>query len=640
MSTAPKYRADIDGLRAIAVLSVVLFHAFPQYVPGGFLGVDVFFVISGFLIGGILLREMPTRFSDIPSFILKFYARRARRILPALIVVVVFTIVAGLLIMTTEEIEQLSTHSTAALLGFANVVFWLRTDYFGQASDRLPMLMTWSLGVEEQFYVIVPIAMALLSLSAKRLIPAAIAGLIVLSFAVSYQTSQSNPLFAFFMLPARAWELASGMMLAVIQSRLPAQRMGTVSSEVAASIGLLSIVASFVLARETMALPGLITILPVLGTVLLIQSPSSIINRLLLTSAPFVFLGLVSYSWYLWHWPLMAVVRVSAVGGASDLAMLAVVCVSLLAAIVSWRFVEQPFRRPRHSSGQTVLRYAALLACVMLVPLSIKYLGGVPERLPVVARNIEEVVMAGRGDCLRPIGIAALDDSSTCRPIGDQDAVALIGDSHASALGPGLGATASAKGMRLVQMAKSQCPPIPGHGSTDRNRPQLGEECDRFLNDAITYVLTEPSVKIVVLAGLWPPRLSNDDMAITKQRIADLVSRLERGGKRIILAGDTPFYSINPVRAALAQTIPARGLLSSWTRRRGISDTDVAAPSPVEPVLRDLGEGNSSGVAYLPVRDVFCGGDCAFEGSGGLYFIDRHHLSVVGSKQIPWGTLF
>lgn len=640
MSIAPKYRADIDGLRAIAVFSVVIFHAFPQYVPGGFLGVDVFFVISGYLIGGILLREVPTRLADIPAFILKFYARRARRILPALIAVVILTLAIGLMVMTAEEIEQLSTHSIAALLGFANVVFWMRTDYFGQTSDRLPMLMTWSLGVEEQFYIIVPIAMALLSLLAKRLIPAAVAGLIVLSFAVSFQMSQSNPLFAFFMLPARAWELASGMMLAVVHSRSPVQRRLMVSPDITAFSGLLLILASFSIAHEVMALPGWITILPVLGTVLLIQSPSSIISRRLLTSSPFVFVGLISYSWYLWHWPLMALVRVSAVGGASDLAMLVVLCLSFFMAILSWRFVEQPFRRPRHSSGQTVLRYAALLACIVLVPLSIKYLDGLPQRLPVAARNIEEVVRAGRGDCLLPIGIATLDESASCRPRGEKDAVALIGDSHASALGPGLATSVSAKGMRLVQMAKSQCPPIPGHGSTDRNRPQLGEECGRFLDNAITFVLSEPSVKIVVLAGLWPPRLSDEDMVITKQRISNLVSKLERGGKRIILAGDTPFYSVNPVRAALAHAIPARGLLSNWTRRHGISDTDVAAPSPVEPILRNIGESDGTGVAYLPVRDVFCAGRCAFEGNGGLYFIDRHHLSVVGSNKIQWSNFF
>lgn len=293
------YRSDIDGLRAVAVLPVVLYHSGLTVFSGGFVGVDIFFVISGYLITNIIWTEI--RSSDFS--ILRFYERRARRILPALFVVILATLVAGSIWSLPQQLAGIGASSAAAVLSVSNFYFWSQSGYFSPHAEMLPLLHTWSLGVEEQFYLIFPLGMVLLhrlKLNPPMVIAVAIAPL----FAVGVYLSYTMPAVSFYLLPARAWELLIGAVLALgivpkVHNRSLREAMG---------IGGLSIIGlAIFMIDPQMRFPGFVALAPCIGAAALIHSGHvpTVASRLL-SVRPMVFVGLISYSLYLWHWPLLA----------------------------------------------------------------------------------------------------------------------------------------------------------------------------------------------------------------------------------------------------------------------------------------------------------------------------------------------
>ena len=358
-SAAHRYRADIDGLRAVAIVAVVLFHAELAGFAGGYVGVDIFFVISGYLIGGIVFREVRAgRFSFAA-----FYVRRAKRILPALLCLTSCATIAAVILLPPSGVRDFVKGDAAALLGVANVRFWALAHYLNADWQREPLVMTWSLGVEEQFYLFLPPTLLLLHRYVPRMIMPAIAIGSLVSLLVSMHLVKSQPNAAFYLLPGRAWELGVGVMLALrVEDRAItlAPRLATALS--LAGCGAIALaIATF---DDHTPFPGLAALLPVLGTAALIATSGSWINRRLLSAEPVRFVGLISYSWYLWHMPPIVFARL-ALGRepvAAELAML--VALSFAAATLSWRFVEQPFRkRSAVANPQILKRYgAALLA--------------------------------------------------------------------------------------------------------------------------------------------------------------------------------------------------------------------------------------------------------------------------------------
>src|SRR6202158_3967655 len=296
-SASTKYRPDIDGLRAIAVMLVVNFHAFPEAMPGGFIGVDIFFVISGFLITGIIVRELDQqRFS-----LLAFYNRRIRRIFPALIVVLGATLVLGWLWMLPAAYAQLSADVFASAAFFSNIVLLLQSGYFDIESARKPLLHLWSLGIEEQFYLFWPLILMLVArLRLSILVAASVIG--IGSFVLNAALIGSNPIATFYLPFARAWELLAGAALAcswneVSQTFAASNRRG--------SIGLVVIAAVARVLDTKSAVPGWWAVFPVAGAALLLSAPAAWFCRTLLASRPLVWIGLIGYPLYLWHWPLL-----------------------------------------------------------------------------------------------------------------------------------------------------------------------------------------------------------------------------------------------------------------------------------------------------------------------------------------------
>ncbi|MFM7347934.1 MAG: acyltransferase family protein [Erythrobacter sp.] len=348
------YRRDIDGLRAVAVFPVVLYHAGVPGFPGGFVGVDVFFVISGYLITAILAREIAEgRFS-----LAGFYERRARRILPPLAVVLAATLLVGWHLLMPEELLRLGRATFATVLFASNVSAARSLDYFAPAAEFEPLLHTWSLAVEEQFYLIFPLLLMGLAWAGwSRRALAVVAGLSALSLAAAAALIDARPLWVFYLIVFRVWELGAGAMLALTRPAPPHARL---LREGLGLAGLLAILAPVALYSAATPFPGFAALPPVLGATLLIwiggEGGGSRASRLL-ALRPLVGIGLVSYSLYLWHWPILAFVRVfEGWVRISNATAAGAVAASLAAAWLSWRFMERPFRmRPPDGPSRTTV---------------------------------------------------------------------------------------------------------------------------------------------------------------------------------------------------------------------------------------------------------------------------------------------
>lgn len=371
MSTALHYRPEIDGLRAVAVIPVVVFHLQAGWMPGGFAGVDVFFVISGFLITSIILRE-----SEAGTFTLRnFWMRRIRRLFPALAVVLVAVLLAGMLMLYESEWRSLGPQVQAVLMLVANVFMGREAgDYWGPAAGDVPLLHTWSLAVEEQFYLVFPLLLVVLLKAGRRLVFPALAVGAVLSFGYGLLQVRSDPARAFYLLPPRAWELLTGGLLAawIWRGKTTALR----GASMLAAVGLLMILASYFVIRSGTGFPGWIALLPTLGTVLVLAfatTDGGVVTRIL--SVPsLVFVGKISYSLYLWHWPVIVFWRLHTQAEVSELRhAVLIVVISVVAATLSYFLVEKPFRRPAFplwSRKGAVISgtFACLVAVALAVP--------------------------------------------------------------------------------------------------------------------------------------------------------------------------------------------------------------------------------------------------------------------------------
>lgn len=340
-----KYRPDVDGLRALAVVLVLLFHAELGFT-GGYVGVDVFFVISGFLITGMILKEQRTG-----SFQFKtFWLRRIRRILPASMAMVVAVLFAGGFLLLPKDYERLAEATVAQQLMFANIHFFKNTGYFDGPSEMMPLLHTWSLAVEEQFYLLYPCLLVAIGRLQQRLKLATLLTIFVLSFVWNVVTVQQDPSSAFYLLPARAWEMLLGGIIcfAPAPKRVPTRLLGLMSW-----LGLMAIVGSAWSFDSLTPFPGWSALVPCVGTAVLIYANSLGLTQAgrWLAARPMVFVGLISYSLYLWHWPILAFARYWIGEELGPYVGSITLVASFVMAFLSWKFIETPFRRKSPSSS-------------------------------------------------------------------------------------------------------------------------------------------------------------------------------------------------------------------------------------------------------------------------------------------------
>ena len=485
------YRADIDGLRALAVVPVVLFHSELGIVSGGFVGVDIFFVISGYLITQLLLNAMSEeRFS-----LLDFYERRIRRIFPALFLVLAACGVAGLIVMLPRDLETLGKNLIAAATSLSNVALWFQDDYFAGSSKLKPMLHTWSLGLEEQFYLFWPLLLFVLVRFARRRMVAITAAATLLSFAASVWMTDYEQSAAFYLLPYRAWELLLGALLAM--GAVP--RIGSRAlAQIAGGAGLVLILYPVIAFSEAMPFPGVGAAIPCLGAALIIHAgegrqPTAAAS--LLSHPVAVFGGKISYSFYLWHWPLFVFARYSTIEEPPPALMFEIALISMLCAALSWRFVEEPFRRKQLLASRRSLFAAAAAAVIATVAFGgvLVAAHGFPQRV-----HAETVRLEAATEQPNPYAIpchVGLQLKPACI-IGDPAKLryAIIGDSHAMALRGAMARIAEA-GPATLYGGASRCPPLAGYGSD--------ADCIAMNRQKLQFLQTHPEIDTVVIAARW-----------------------------------------------------------------------------------------------------------------------------------------
>jgi peptidoglycan/LPS O-acetylase OafA/YrhL len=644
----PRYRADIDGLRAIAVLPVVFYHYGIAGFSGGFVGVDVFFVISGFLITGLIHAEMEAgRFS-----IVNFYERRVRRILPALIVLIAVCFVASLVLLFPTDLERFVTSVIGASLFGSNFVFWREAGYFDSGADLKPLLHTWSLGVEEQYYLLFPGLLLLLRKAGRNWLIAIIALLSSLSLAASIWGVSHAPTGTFFLLPSRFWELGLGALLAL--GAVPPLTNRLLPS-IAAIVGLLLVAGSVAILTADTPFPGSAALAPCLGTALVIYAGMGTATPIaaILSLRPIVFVGLLSYSLYLWHWPLYVFGKYGHFDGIGWPSRMALIAASFLLALLSWRFVETPIRNRAVFADRRSLFLVAGGAMFVFIAASVGVLiaNGLPQRYP---RPIQ-ALLAGDKDfepnrrhCLTPT-LERVADAELCvmgrRHAGNPDFL-VWGDSHADAFLPVIDQVARAHGRYGYMAAWTSCPPLFGVQVLGKHHLL----CDRDA-EAVEALLRTRHISTVILIARWAvysegrlmrPESSADlylsdgkgNVSLARNRgvfagaFDATIARLIAAHRQVIVLGPVPEvdYIVPDTLAAL--------------RYRGI--TRDIAPSRAQFfarqrfVLLTIGKAQKRfGFGAIYPHTMLCDARrCPVEANGQPLYFDNNHLSTFGAKRL------
>ncbi|MDI4237035.1 acyltransferase family protein [Bradyrhizobium sp. Arg237L] len=597
------YRPDIDGLRAISILLVVAYHAQPWLVPGGFIGVDVFFVISGFLITRIILTKV-----DVGTFsFADFYARRVRRIFPALVVVLTATYLVGWFALLPDQFVLLGENIAAGVAFAANLFQLRQTGYFAPAAADNPLLHLWSLGVEEQFYIFWPPVILLLSATAIR--GRWIALIALVSFAFSLSIFFGYETVAFYSPLTRAWELLAGGLLAHLVVRKSVswdKRIG----EYLALVGLAAILGPALLLDRTSAFPGLYALLPVFGAVLLIATPNSAVNKMLLSNRPMVWIGLISYPLYLWHWPVLSYLGILRNGVPNVMEIWAAVAVSVILSWLTFRFVEIPLRH----YDRAVKRLALGLALVGIAGLVTIAAAGFDFRFPVEVQAIARTQAkdnAGFSDkCF--LETPGAEFNADCIEQGPQPLVFLWGDSTAAALYPGLKEAEAASGsFRLARFSAPGCAPILDSGANAR--------CDEVHRIAFG-LLQSAHPDIVLLHAMWG---TNNDLDKLRETIARLRASKVR---RIVILGPLPVWK---------RTLP-HTLVNHYRAWHEIPERIAVGVSGLDNDQRMEAFSKAEGIEYISAWHTLCNAAGCLTGIGTdanqVLITDIVHLSDAGSK--------
>lgn len=546
----PKYRRDIDGLRAVAVLSVLAFHGFPQLIKGGFVGVDVFFVISGFLISSILFESFEQdRFSY-----LEFYSRRIRRIFPALVTVLVLCYVAGWFLLFAEEFKTLGKH-TAGGAGFvANLFLYMERGYFDSSAESKPLLHLWSLGVEEQFYIFWPLLLGLVWKRRINFLGVTLA-IALASFAYNLYMVGRDADAAFYSPLTRFWELMMGGMLAYwCMHRSPADAPPGNWRSV---VGIALIAGSVLLLNKSDVFPGVWAVFPTLGAFLIISAaPTAWVNRYILGHPIMVWVGVISYPLYLWHWPLLSFARIDE-GHPTDVDVrLTALALSFPLAWLTYRCIENPIRRSR--SPRPVLALAASMALVFCVG-SLTFLESgfefraAARNFPVTPVGEFAASRTSDGSCQRLFGKGSVKEE-VCLANDSHPQVLIVGDSHAMALNAA--AYLNEVPLKTLLVSGVACPPYPNIHFTPLAAANYGNNCAAIAADELKMAATVASITTVVVAAHFGDlgRFSyadtqghplSEEQAFLRGNEA-LIDQLQSLKKRVIFVIDVPALKVAP----------------------------------------------------------------------------------------------
>lgn len=497
-----KYRAEIDGLRALVVVPVILFHAGFELFGGGFVGVDVFFVISGYLITSILIEEIENkRFSFV-----SFYERRARRILPALFFVMLCSIPFAWMWMLPSQLKSFSKSIVYVSVFISNILFKRESGYFAAAAEEKPLLHTWSLAVEEQYYLLFPIFLFFAWRFGKNRVFWMIVAFAAMSLALSEWGWRHDATANFFLAPARVWELFAGAIAAFV-----VLKRGVQSNNAISLVGLCAILFAIFAYDKSTPFPSVYALVPVIGVVLLIlYADKKTLAAKILGTKIFVGIGLVSYSAYLWHQPLFAFARLREEAVPSSALMLALSILSIGLAFLSWQFVERPFRN-RQSKTFTRKNIFIFTSVGMLAFIAIGMTGRInngfpqrfgPEESKIMAAGIN-VFESQVSACWHEIGKSPKLNAA-CKIGAETGPVefALIGDSHAGALSHTLDIAAKDQGLRGINASFRSCPPLL-FAYPDPSNDVTNQTCAALRSDILARIDDPDLPSVIVVSARW-----------------------------------------------------------------------------------------------------------------------------------------
>jgi peptidoglycan/LPS O-acetylase OafA/YrhL len=659
------YRRDIDGLRAIAVGGVVLYHAGWTAIPGGFVGVDIFFVISGYLISAGLFSDAGTRGLSIA----RFYERRIRRILPAYAAVILASLVAGVMLLLPSELVALSKSAVAATLFAANIHFWTGAGYFAGNPLSHPLLHLWSLAVEEQFYIVWPLLVAALyRLGLQRWrVPLIVAG-IVATLALSEAMLGYSAKTAFYMAPLRAWELLIGALLACRPTiTLARSWMAHAIGAVAAMLML----APMLLLSEASRFPGLSAAPPCLGAALVIlHDPRrpSFLSSLLSLRLP-VYLGIISYSLYMWHWPVLSFVWYVRGGLPDGIQAIALVSVIIAIAALSWRFIEQPFRRrpldtgatkqsaPRATTRQTLVIGGAVLSLLLLVTAGFVALRGLPQRLPPAAARLDaqprEPYETHNG-CVFTDTVP-VDAGQRCFATADRQPgpkIVLWGDSFAAQHIKTIEGRFATPQRQVVSIIATGCSPLPGT-TQYFGKGRADTRCGRMNAAIFEQLRHRADVEAVIIGGRWsnlygldapgaardptarfltdaghPEHSLSTSLNVMEASLDHTVTALRQRGIAVTLLREPPRFAQD------VQPCIARALWHGQSPDRCAVTTEAQERfrGPVSAVLARIGERHPDILVYDPGTMMCHNGICRGYADQILLTRDSEHLTRTGSQ--------
>ncbi|BDS08250.1 O-antigen acetylase [Oceaniferula spumae] len=642
MSSTPthslSYRPDIDGLRSLAVIPVILFHAGLGF-PGGYVGVDIFFVISGFLITSIIAKDIRNDCFSMTHF----WERRVRRILPASVLVLLVTLIAGAFILLPGQFEDLGKAACAQALMVSNFYFWQQDGYFATASEFLPTLHTWSLAVEEQFYLILPLLMVWLMRGNSGRVARALKVLsliFVISLAWSVYNLEHHPSSTFFLLPTRAWELLAGSLLALVPLKKP---LSSKWNELLSIAGVLLILGSVFFMTSETPFPGLAAIPPCLGAVLLIFSNQSMLTTAgkLLALKPCVFVGKISYSLYLWHWPLLVYGRHLSVSEPSLTLRLSLVLASFILAYLTWKYVENPFRTKSICRNRKQIARFGVVGTLLpiLIGTGIYQAEGIPSRLSPEAQVYAQAAEAKMLN--RTESVVTSGKLPTILPVSsDQTQLPVLfwGDSHCRSLAPLMRSLAERHRVNFHYSVRDAHPAILGV-DVDPERRNV-----KRYNKAVFQFIEKNQIKHVILVCRWaayartsrgthgmsdPDAPGKPSTEVFKARFSATIDTLTKAGVTVWILKQVPVQPRNPPELLVHAVQFNRDITTM-----GVTlEEHTKNQSFVNGVIDSTASKNCHVIDPLPVF-LTENNLCRIALDGQSLYRDRDHLSGFGSLQL------
>lgn len=650
----PKYRADIDGLRAIAVLAVLFFHAEVPGFSGGFVGVDVFFVISGYLITNIILKEVKEeRFS-----IVRFYERRIRRIFPALFPVILFVLIVSTWLFDAAEFAALGKSVIATTLFSSNILFWQESGYFDAQSLQKPLLHTWSLAVEEQFYIFYPLFLILIHRYLKRKYFFWIFAGFIISFAVSIYGTITHPGATFYLVPARSWELLTGSIIAL--GVLPGLSVNW-QKNLASFSGVLFIFCSILFYSEATPFPGWAALLPVMGSGLVIYAGTgngTYAAQKVLSAPLLVFTGLISYSLYLWHWPLIAFWKYLMFRPWNGYDSFVISLLSVVLAFLSWKYLEQPFRGANPLLPDRIkLFYASAMTMVTVIATGtiLTVSGGLPERIDYFYPKVVTVSDNNKKvwklyDTWHDTIMQNIKNGKLPPVIGSQDklpSIVLWGDSHACALVPAIERSASAHHRSCYVLTLFDHPPALGINAVKNTKNKINLDKDNRL--LMSFIDKHDNIEVVLLIARWSRYIHDEyrqedsfqiSLSDNNDKNADNAECIEIGleravkallhkNKKVILFTDVPEIGYDVPRVFnMAARVPL--LVDIDSVRLSIKEYNDRQKD-ANRILENIS--NIPGVSLIRLENRMFDkdGKVRIMSDGSLLYKDDDHLSIAGA---------